>query len=171
MQMDAGLDTGPMLLQESLAIAAEDDAGSLHDRLSELGSRLIVRALSELIAGRIRPTPQPAEGVTYARKVTKGEARLDWTKPAAQLERAVRAFRPAPGATARLGNETIKIWRARVVAGRALPGTVVAVDGEIAVACGEGALAIAELQREGGKRLAAVQFLRGRAITPGERFE
>jgi methionyl-tRNA formyltransferase len=167
MQMDEGLDTGPVLAQAGTAITAEDDAGTLHDRLAELGAGLIVEALGELAGGRARPTPQPHAGVTYARKIDKRETELDWTRPAVELERAVRAFRPAPGAAARLEGEPLKIWRAALLDERLAPGTLTP---QLVAGCGEGALQILELQRAGGKRLAAAEFLRGHPIARGARL-
>jgi methionyl-tRNA formyltransferase len=172
MRMDAGLDTGPMLAQERTTISAGDDAQSLHDRLAALGARMIVAALAEAGAGRARAVPQPADGVTYARKIDKREAQIVWRRAAVELERAVRALRPAPGAAARLRGEPIKIWRAALRAGAGDPGTVLAADAAgVLVACGEGTLLATELQRAGGKRLAAGDFLRGCAIQPGERLQ
>jgi methionyl-tRNA formyltransferase len=170
MQMDAGLDTGPVLAQRRLPIAGDDDAGSLHDKLASLGAEMMLAALLEIEAGRARPAPQPAAGATYARKIDKSEARLDWTRPAAELERAVRAFNPYPGAGTLLQGEAVKVWHARVVAASGKPGEVVQAGGELIVACGEGGLALDELQRAGGKRLGAVEFLRGRALAPGTRL-
>jgi methionyl-tRNA formyltransferase len=172
MRMDAGLDTGPMLAQERIVISAADDAQSLHDRLAALGARMIVAALSEAGAGHLRAMPQPAEGATHARKVEKREAEMDWGRPAAELERTVRALRPAPGAVARLRGEPVKIWRAELRAAVGDPGTVLAASAAgMLVACGEGALLATELQRAGGKRLAAADFLRGCAIQLGERLQ
>ncbi len=172
MRMDAGLDTGPVLARHALAIGAEDDAGTLHDRLAALGAEAIVAALAELAAGRARYTPQPSEGVTYAPKIDRAECSLDWSRPAIELERAVRAFRPAPGARASLRGVSFKVRRARLAAGRGVPGTVLGADAEgIVVACGEQALALTELQRAGARALAAREFLRGFAIAPGERFD
>ena len=168
MQMDAGLDTGPVLRQASTVITSEDDAGTLHHRLAELGAELIVEALADVESGRAFATPQPTVGVTYARKLDKRETRLDWTRPAAALERAVRAFRPTPGAVTRFDGGELKIWRARVVDQRLAPGTV---TDKLAVGCGEGALELLELQRAGGKRLAAADFLRGHPVSPGAHFE
>jgi methionyl-tRNA formyltransferase len=159
MQMDAGLDTGPVFAQRAIRIGEDEDAGTLHERLAELGANMIVEALVDVAAGRSRAVPQPKEGITYARKIAKEETFLDWTRPAVELERAVRAFRPAPGAAARLGSETVKIWRARVIDATTLaPGELAA---ELVVGCGEGALQVLELQRPGGRRLAAPEFLRG----------
>jgi len=167
MQMDEGLDTGPVLAQAATAITADDDAGTLHDRLAELGAGLIVEVLDRLADGRARPTPQPQAGITYARKIDKRETELDWTRPADELERAVRAFRPTPGAAARLDGAPLKIWRARVVDQRLTPGTLTS---ELVAGCGEGALRILELQRAGGKRLPAAEFLRGHPVAPGARL-
>lgn len=169
MQMDAGLDTGPILMQGALAITANDDAQTLHDRLAELGATLIVAALEALGDGIARAEPQPQEGATYASKIGKHEAVLDWSRAAPELERAIRAFRRAPGARTTLRGEPLKIWSARIAAGRGAPGTVLEA-GPVAlrIACGEGALEILELQRAGGRRLAAGEFLRGLAMRTGE---
>jgi methionyl-tRNA formyltransferase len=171
MQMDAGLDTGAMLSQHPLAIAADDDARSLHDKLAAMGAQAIVAALADLAAGRVQPRPQPADGVTYAQKISKDEAELDWSQPCVEIERRLRALRPAPGARTQLRGEAIKLWRARCAAGSGSPGSVLAsgADG-VLVACGEGALLVSELQRAGGTRLAAADFLRGCPIEAGERL-
>jgi methionyl-tRNA formyltransferase len=166
MQMDAGLDTGPVLAQRAVAIAPDDDAASLHDRLAALGAEMIVTALDAVAAGRARPVPQPLVGATYARKIDKREAVLDWARPAVELERAVRAFHPA--ATV-LDGEPVKVWRARVAQGQGAPGAVLDAH-NLVVACGENALAITQLQRAGGKRLSAADFLRGRALAAHARF-
>jgi methionyl-tRNA formyltransferase len=171
MQMDAGLDTGPVLAQRAIAIDADDDAGSLHDRLAALGAELMLDTLSQLGAGRALARPQPASGTTYARKIRKEEALLDWSRPALELERAVRAFRPSPGASTSYEGEALKIWRARLCAGDGSPGTLLEVRGDgIVVACGAGALELVELQRPGGRRLQAAEFLRGRPLVRGARF-
>ena len=170
MQMDAGLDTGPVLLRLRLPIAASDDAGSLHDKLAHAGADAIVAALAAIEAGRATAVAQSREGVTYAPKISKRETRLAWTLPAAQLERMVRAFRPAPGAYALLDEEPVKIWRAEVLESHGSPGAIRVADGKLVVACGEGALAISELQRAGGRRLGAPEFLRGYSLPPGARF-
>ncbi|MDE2093006.1 MAG: methionyl-tRNA formyltransferase [Burkholderiales bacterium] len=172
MQMDAGLDTGDMLLAEPLDIAADDSTASLHDKLAALGGRLIVEALAQAASGALVRVAQPAAGVTYAHKVDKAEAPIDWRDPAEVIERRLRAFDPFPGATAVLAGETIKCWRGQVVHGSGAPGTVLHVDdGGITVACGADALRLTELQRAGGKRLTAVQFLQGRALAAGMAFE
>ena len=166
MQMEAGLDTGPVLLSQSLDISADETGGQLHDRLAALGAQVLADGLGLLRAG-IRPVarPQPAEGVTYARKLEKAEARLDWSRPAAELARKVRAFQPWPVAEAVLAGERVRIHGAVALPGRegAAPGTVLAAgrDG-IDVACGEGALRIRVLQREGGRAITAADFLNAR---------
>ncbi|MEO8056729.1 MAG: methionyl-tRNA formyltransferase [Burkholderiales bacterium] len=171
MQMDAGLDTGDMLLAESLGIAADETTATLHDRLAALGGRLIVEGLELAGCGGLHRTPQPAQGVTYAQKIDKAEAPIDWRQPAEVIERRLRAFDPFPGASAVLGDVALKCWRGRVVAGQGVPGTVLAVSAEgITVACGQGALQLTELQRAGGKRLAAQPFLQGMPILAGALF-
>ena len=167
MQMDAGLDTGPLLAQASIAIAPDEDAGSLGERLAELGAAMIVDTLSAVEAGRTRVVPQPAEGVTYARKIDKRDTLLDWTRPASELERAVRALRPAPGAATALQGQPIKIWRARIVNAQLAPG---AVTQDLVVGCGEQALQVVELQRAGGTKLAAPEFLRGHPLPSDAHF-
>ena len=169
MSVEAGLDTGPTLLRAALPIAADDNAATLHDKLTHLGANLIVNAIAHLPA--LTPTPQPAEGVTYANKVGKAEATLDWRQPAAELERAVRAFDPFPGAVGNLKGTTIKIWRAAPVEASGTPGTVLAVAADgIVVACGEAALRLQTLQQSGSKRLPIADFLCGFAIKPGDVF-
>jgi methionyl-tRNA formyltransferase len=175
MQMDAGLDTGAMLLVERIAIAPDATTGSLHDQLAALGARMIVEALELAACGGLQPRAQPAEGVTYAHKIDKAEAAIDFAQPADAIARRIRAFDPFPGATARIGGETVKFWRAQALPrgrGSVEPGTIVALDEHgIGVACGEGRLEVTQLQRAGGKRLAAADFLRGFALQPGQRFE
>jgi methionyl-tRNA formyltransferase len=171
MQMDAGLDTGAMLLVEPLAIAADDSTAALHDRLAPLGGRLINEALKLAERGALQRTPQPDQGVSYAHKIDKSEASIDWREPADVIERRLRAFDPFPGASATLGDAIIKCWRARVVPARGAPGTVLAADDVgITIACGQGALQLTELQRPGGKRLAAGAFLQGAPIAVGAVF-
>ena len=171
MQMDAGLDTGDMLLVEALDIRADDTTGSLHDRLASLGGRLIVEALEMAACGGLPRTPQPAEGVTYAHKIDKAEAAIDWSQPADVLERRIRSFDPFPGAATTLDGEAIKVWRARLAEGSGPPGTVLAVDGDgPQVACGEGALQLLDLQRPGGKRLPARTFLQAHPSLTGRRL-
>ena len=170
MQMDIGLDTGPVIAQRKLAIGEDDDAGALHDRLAALGAEMIVQTLAELEAGRARAVPQPASGVVYAPKIEKRETQLDWSRTALDLERAVRAFRPAPGAFALLDGEPVKIWRARVVDAAGTPGAILDGQEELVIACARGALAVSELQRAGGRRVRAAEFLRGHRLRPGARF-
>ena len=168
MQMDEGLDTGAILLQEPVVIAADDTAGTLHDKLAALGARLIVRALE----APLLPQPQDASRVTYAARITRGDAEIDWGRPAQEIARQVRAFDPAPGAQSRLDGVVLKIWRARSgPAIAAAPGTVcaAAADG-IVVACGTGTLRILELQRAGGRRLSAQAFLSGFRLAHGASF-
>ena len=176
MQMDAGLDTGDMLLVQSLPIAEDDTTGTLHDKVAALGADLIVQALQALPSGGLTAQRQPEMGVTYAHKISKQEAAIDWRQDAQQICRRVRAFNPFPVAVAQLGGESIKIWRAELAlessAAMGPAGTVCAAtpDG-IVVACGTGAVRLLELQRPGGKRLAAGDFLRGFALNAGARFE
>lgn len=171
MQMDAGLDTGDMLLAERVAIRPDDSTGSLHDRLAALGGRLIVEALELAACGGLKPRKQPDDGITYAHKIDKAEAAIDWRRAAAIIERRLRAFDPFPGATGVLAGETLKLWRAELCAGAGRPGTVLAVgEAGIEVACGEGALRLIELQRPGGKRLPVAAFLQGHRVTPGMAF-
>jgi methionyl-tRNA formyltransferase len=169
MQMDEGLDTGAMLLQRAIPITPEDTAGTLHDKLAALGAQLLL----ETLAANPTPRVQDAAAATYAPRIDKREAEIDWRKPAAEIERQLRAFDPAPGAQTRLADAALKIWRARVEPGaKAAPGTVSAAgpDG-IVVACGKDALRITELQRAGGKRLPAQVFLSGFKLMRGARFE
>lgn len=169
MRMDEGLDTGPVLMQEAIAIAPDDTAGSLHDKLADLGARLLVRALEAWPA----PVAQSADAATYAARIARGEAEIDWRKPAAEIERHIRAFNPVPGAQTRHEGIVLKIWRVSIEHGvRAAPGTVCGADaGGVVVACGKDALRITELQRAGGKRLVAQAFLSGYRVTRGARFE
>ena len=169
MQMEAGLDTGPVLLREAFPIAADDTTSSLHDRLATLGARLIVEALAAL------PLPaetQQAEGVTYAHKIEKAEAMIDWRRSAGELDRHIRAFNPFPGAQARFAGQTVKLWQASPLAVNGEIGRILAVDRkQVVVACGEGALAITEMQKAGGKRLPVQQFLAGHPLQVGDRFD
>ncbi len=166
MQMEAGLDTGPVLLQQSLPITATDTGGQLHDRLAELGAQVLADGLGLLRAG-IKPIaqPQPAEGVTYAHKLDKAEAKLDWSADAAALARTVRAFNPWPIAEAQLAGERVRIHGALALDdnGGQAPGTVIAAAREgIDIACGTGALRLRVLQREGGKAITAADYLNAR---------
>ena len=172
MQMDAGLDTGDMMLVSREPISPQDTTGELHDRLAALGGRLIVDALLRLAEGRLTRTPQPDEGVNYAAKISKDEAALDLRLPASTLLRRIHAFNPAPGASVQSGDSVLKIWRAERIAGSGEPGLVLAVDARgVTVACGEDALLLTELQKPGGKRLPAANFLQGFSIEAGQRLQ
>ncbi|MEO7391722.1 MAG: methionyl-tRNA formyltransferase [Ramlibacter sp.] len=176
MQMDAGLDTGDMLLAERMPIAAEDTTGSLHDKLAALGGRLIVEALELAACGGLEPVRQPETGVTYAHKIDKSEAAIDWSQPAGTLVRRIGAFDPFPGAYGSIGGEPVKLWRAEVAPGDGAaggqPGSIVAVGPEgLDIQCGEGVLRVKQLQRAGGRRLPVADFLRGFDLKPGSAFE
>lgn len=168
MGMEAGLDTGPMLLREAEPIGPEESAGRLHDRLALQGARLIVAALDQLERGDARFTPQPVEGVTYAAKLDKSEAILDWALPAPDLARRVRAFDPWPVAETTLDGRQLRVWAARpleAAAADAPPGTVLrAGEAGIEVACGQGLLNLDRVQLAGGKPLPAGEFVRGRSL-------
>jgi methionyl-tRNA formyltransferase len=166
MQMDEGLDTGAMLLKAALPIAADDCTASLHDKLAELGARLCVDGLARL--DTLIREAQPADGVSYAAKIDKAEALVDWTLPAAQIERRLRAFDPFPGGLAPLDGEPIKLWRGRVASGRGRPGELIALhaDGP-EIACGEGSLVLTELQRPGGRRGPAAAIAQTLALQTG----
>lgn len=171
MQMDAGLDTGPMLCTGEVPILETDTGGSLHDRLARLGAEMIVDGLTALARGSLSATEQPTEGVTYAAKISKAESALDFRLPATVLARKLRAFNPFPGCTAQWADTVVKCWEGVPASGQGLPGTVLAADAEgVLVACGEGALRLTALQKPGGKRLAAGDFLRGFPLTPGQGF-
>lgn len=168
MQMDTGLDTGNILLMEALDIAPDETADSLHDRLAVLGGRLIVEALDAAVRGTLRPRPQPPEGVTYAHKVEKREAPIDWHDEAVQIERRIRAFDPFPGATFSWRGTEIKCWRAEVVRAEGPPGTVLQADARgPLVACARDALRLTVLQRPGGRRLPAREALQSAPIPAG----
>jgi len=172
MQMEAGLDTGPMLLREALPILPEDTTASLHDKLAALGGEMIIAALRQLEAGQLHATTQPDEGVTYARKIEKSESALDFRLEADTLLRKLRAFNPFPGGAATINAQTVKIWEGALASGSGKPGCVLSADASgIVVACGTGALRLTQLQKPGGKRLPAGDFLRGFAIGPGDAFE
>jgi methionyl-tRNA formyltransferase len=173
MQMDAGLDTGPMIAAEPVAIGPDDTTATLTARLAAVGARLIVEALAAGARGSSRATPQPAQGATYAHKLDKREAWLDWSQPASLLAARVRAFDPFPVAAARLGDLTLKIWRAHAAEGEpgAAAGSVLGADADgLRFACGRGVLVVTELQRAGGRRLTAAQFLAGTRVPVGARL-
>lgn len=161
MQMEAGLDTGPVLLREATPIGPEDTTQDLHDRLSQMGARLILQALDRL--STLRPEPQPAQGVTYAAKIDKAEARIDWSRPAAEIDRQIRALSPFPGAWCMGGAERIKLLRSRLATGQGSPGTVLP---GLTIACGTEAIAITLAQREGKKAQSPQDFLNGFSLPP-----
>ena len=174
MQMDAGLDTGPMIATATVAIAARDTAGLLHDRLAAAGAVAIVDALQRLAReGALASSPQPAVGATYAAKLERAEATIDWTRPATEIDCRIRAFDPVPGALTQWRDEAVKIWSAQPSEARAgvPPGTIFGVGGDgIDVACGEGILRLTVVQPAGGKRMEATAFASGRALRSGMRF-
>ena len=175
MQMDAGLDTGDMLMVEKQAIAPDDTTTKLHDKLADLGARMIVEALEIAACGGFTPMPQPAEGVTYAQKIEKAEAQIDWQQTATVIERRIRAFNPFPGASSLLNGEMVKIQNALVLGANTAhfkeAGTVLAVQNEgLDVATGGGVLRITHLQKSGSKALPVAEFLRGFPVTPGMIF-
>jgi len=172
MRMEAGLDSGPLYLTDRIPILPVDTAGSLHERLAVLGGRCIVRALAELETGHLVAVPQSAAGVTYARKIEKDEARIDWHAAALTIERQVRAFDPSPVASTTWHGEPLRIWRAGAGEhSHPVPGEVIESSPRgIIVGCGTGALTVLELQRSGGKRLSAAEFLRGARIDVGEKL-
>ena len=167
MQMDAGLDTGPMLLVRPLPIGARENAGALHDRLAALGAEAVVAAIDEWQAGRLAPVPQPADGATYAPKIRKDEARIDWTAPAPAVDRLVRAFNPWPVAETRWQGRQLRVWAAEPVTtpAGAEPGQVLeASGGRIVVAAGEGALSLTRVQLAGRRAMTAAEFLNAHAL-------
>ena len=176
MQMDAGLDTGDMLLTQQIEIAPHDTTASLHDKLADVGGALIVQTLADAQLNKLVRTPQPMDGITYAHKIEKHEAALDWRLSAKQLAQRVRAFNPFPVATFHANGEVIKVWSAYAVANgdtdtestaNALGAVLSADDSGVRIVCGEGVLCITELQKAGGKRLAVAEFLRGFDIKVG----
>lgn len=172
MRMEAGLDTGPVLLEKRMPIEAMDTSASLFEKLTVLGAEAIVEALERLDV--LQPQPQPAEGITYAHKITRAEAPLDWRRSAAELDRQIRAFDPYPGAETLLAEAPLKVWKATpgstpVEAG--VPGTVIEINPEgIAIACGEGRLTLEIVQKPGGRRQPALEWARGANLTPGQRL-
>ena len=173
MQMDLGLDTGPVIAMKEIPISDKETTASLHDSLASLGGEMIVEVLRDLSHAPIPAEPQPPEGVTYAHKIEKNEAAVDWQQPAEAIGRRVRAFNPFPAASTQLDGEAIKLWCATVepTTHGQPPGTVLSADAQgVRIACGEGVLCVTELQRAGGKRLAAADFLRGFALSAGQRM-
>jgi methionyl-tRNA formyltransferase len=174
MKMDAGLDTGQILIQEKTLIHAEDDSETLHDRLARLGAKLLIGAIGEYSAGRLAPQAQPAEGVSYASKIKKEDGRVDWTRSARVIWNLVRGMRPWPGAFTTLpGNPpaVLKIWQAQTEEANGSPGNLLQADkGGLVVACGAGSVRLVTLQREGGRRLTAQQFLAGHPLKVGTKL-
>lgn len=175
LKMDAGLDTGDILAQRAAPIHPEDNAATLHDRLAQLGAQLLVETLPAYAAGRIQPRPQPGEGVSHAPKLRREDGRIDWRLPARAIWNRIRAFTPWPGAFTYLPGEPhpqlLKIWEAAVTSGRGAPGEILSADHSgIVVACGQDALRVTILQREGGRRLGAQEFLAGHPLRPGARL-
>jgi methionyl-tRNA formyltransferase len=176
MQMDAGLDTGDMLLAQSIAIAPTDTTTTLHDTLATLGGSMMVQVLQQAAAGTLKPVKQPEAGITYAAKIEKAEARINWLHSAEQIERRVRAFDPFPGCATQINGETVKVWRSQIDSCSRSDllacGQIMTIKPEgISVQCGSGALLLTELQRAGGKRLPATEFLHGFELREGMQFE
>jgi methionyl-tRNA formyltransferase len=163
MQMEEGLDTGPMLMKEELAIGPDMNAGALHDALAEMGARLVVQALDQL--PDLKPVPQPADGVTYAAKITKEECRIDWRRSAAEVDRHIRGLSPAPGAFTEVNGERLTILAADLEPGSGAAGTV--IDDRLTIACGEGALRPTLVKRAGKRAMNAEEMLRGFAVPKG----
>ena len=173
MEMEEGLDTGPMLLIERTPITATDTTASLHDKLAAMGAQMMVKVLQKMQKGIVESVPQPEQGVTYAAKISKEEATLDFTLSAREISRKIRAFNPFPGAHGDVNGTTVKLWGAEMLDGSstAEPGRVIAADAQhgIVIACGEGTLRLTELQKPGGKRLPAIEFIKGFPLE-GQRF-
>jgi methionyl-tRNA formyltransferase len=182
MKMDVGLDTGPMVAQRSTPIAPEDDSASLHERLARLGAELLLQTIPDYVAGKIQPKPQPAEGLSLAPKIRKDDGRIDWNLPAQTIRNRMRAFTPWPGAFTFFDGKLVKMWKASLgqeVSCEGAPihsiglanGTILSADQNgILVLCGKDTLMIFELQREGGRRMSAAEFLAGHPLTAGEKF-
>ena len=166
MRMEEGLDTGPVLAREATPIGTTDTTGVLHDRLSAMGARLIVEALSRI--AELTPAEQPRAGVTYAAKIDKAEARVDWTCPADEVDRLIRGLSPFPGAWTEIDGERVKILGSERAEGRGAPGEV--LDDRLTIACGTGAVRLLRLQRAGKAAQDAAVFLNGRAVPPGKRL-
>lgn len=175
MKMDAGLDTGEILMQQATPITAEDDSQTLHDRLAAMGAALLVQTIRDYVAGKISSRPQPAEGTSHARKISKEDGLLDWSKPARELWNRMRAFTPWPGTFTHLPGQpkphVLKIWRAEVANQSGKPGEIISADKNgIVVGAGENAMRILVLQKEGGRRMTAQEFLAGHHLKPGDKL-
>jgi methionyl-tRNA formyltransferase len=176
MKMDAGLDTGEIILQARTPILPEDNSQTLHDRLAQLGAELLVETIPDYVAGKIPPKQQPAEGASYAAKIKKEDGKIDWNEPAEKILNRLRAFTPWPGVFTFLRTEEksqlLKIWKAEISGDNGQTGTILSADKNgIVVACGKNTLRILELQREGGRRLSAQEFLAGHPLNLGEKFD
>ena len=175
MKMDAGMDTGDILTQQATPIRAEDNAETLHDRLAKMGAELLVQTIPDYVAGKIQPRPQPGEGIIHAPKIKKEDGRIDWSQPARTTWNRIRAFTPWPGAFTFLPAQPnpllLKIWQAEVVELAGAAGEILHADKTgITVACGQNALRVLSLQREGGRRMSAAEFLAGHALKPGQKL-
>ena len=175
MKMDAGMDTGDMLTQEKTPILPEDNSQTLHDRLAQIGASLLVRTISSYVAGKIRPRPQPVEGVSLAPKIKKSDGQIDWTQPATAVWNRVRGMTPWPGVFTFLPGQPqptlLKIWRVEVAAASGTPGEILGADKNgILVGCGQESLLVREVQREGGRRMTAQEFLAGHPLTVGQKL-
>ena len=175
MKMDAGMDTGAILTQEKTTIHPEDNSQTLHDRLGEIGARLLVKTIPEYIAGKIQPCPQPMEGASLAPKIRKQDGHIDWARPAGVIWNQVRAVVPWPGAFTHLPGQPqrqmLKIWQAEVAEQQGSPGVILRADKSgIFIGCGKAALRVLALQREGGRRMNAQEFLAGHALQPGQKL-
>ena len=167
-QMEPSLDTGPVLAMEEIPITERSTAAELHDALAELAARMVVPAIDDLAAGRARAVPQLEEGETYAAKLDKAAGRLDWSRPALEVERHLRALNPWPGCWTEIDDQRLRVLAGELVAGSGAPGEV--LDERLTIACGEGALRLTQVQRPGGRPLAADEFLRGFPLPPGSRL-
>jgi methionyl-tRNA formyltransferase len=165
MQMEAGLDTGPVLAEARTPITADDTAQTLHDRLAEIGAPLMVETLAALDASQITPRPQPDDGVTYAHKIDKAEARIDWTRPAAEVDCHIRGLSPFPGAWCEIGGDRVKVLMSKAEEGSGQPGT--AIDDSLLIACGTGAVRLMTLQRAGKAAANATAYLNGKPVPAG----
>jgi methionyl-tRNA formyltransferase len=170
MKMDAGLDTGPMLMMRSVPIAADETGQSLHDKLADLGADLLLEALPQYLSGRLTPMPQPEDGVTYAGMVSKEDGNLEWSQDAASLERLVRAFTPWPGTYTFWNGQLLKVISAQVTSGRTSPGEIIHTQDGIAVGTGDGLLLLKQIQLAGRKAMSAIDFVRGQADFVGTKL-
>jgi len=174
MKMDVGLDTGAIVTQERTPIRPEDNAATLHDRLAEIGAELLVRTIPDYTGGKFLPQPQPAEGVSHAPKIKKEDGRIDWSKSAQWVWNRVRGLVPWPGAFTSMGGgegQMLRIWEAQVVPGQGSPGEIMQAEKHgLVIACGEGAIRVVRLQREGGRQMTIQEFLAGHKLQPGDKL-